>query len=265
MRKLLAGLIIFLVTLSAAFVLSKRGVAGADGFEKLSFTLASDSESYTPGRLVTVKMKIVNASADPVVVWGKASVEKGSIQIFISRDGTNFKEYTGPGWGLNDAISVRGTRLEPAQGYETEATILYQLVENTSHLNPEYAKQVSEQSFGSGYVLGRPGVYWIKALLYDSDYKKSKESNTIQVAVYEPRGEDLEIWNAIKDKPQYGYFIQTGEPPYPLADRRTDELVAALKGLAAAHPGNGHAQSINQSLSKFESTKEKIERQKRKN
>lgn len=262
MSKVLCGLAILLVILTASFVLSKQNGAEAESLGGLSFNLTSDSESYTLGKMVTLKMEVANASGKPVLVRGQANVANGRVRIFISRNGVNFKEYSGPGWGLHDELVVRDQHLQPSQAYESIATILYSVGEDTSHLNPTAAARISARMVETGYVFGQPGVYWVKAMLYDSKFDSSKESNTIQILVREPRGGDLKIWGALKNNPKYGYFIQTGESPYPLSDPRTDELVTALEEIAASHPDSDHKQDIDRSLLKFKSTKEKLSKRK---
>lgn len=255
------ALVIILAAALLPFVaLSQQSDGDAEGWDSLSFELSADEESYAPMQLVTLKMKLTNTSDQDLKLKGAASVWNERIRIFIAREGEEFKEYVGPGWGLSDSIYIKPFILNPRQAYETEAAVLYQLQEKTSHLNPDHARRVSDEKIGAGYVLGLPGLYAVKAILYDSEFKGSKESNVIRITVQEPLAEDFEVINIIRSNPELGYFIQTGESPYAVNDKRTEKLVAKMEEIARSNPNGRYSNAINKSLAKFSSTKEKVKK-----
>lgn len=259
--KFKAALVIILTAALLPLVaLSMQAGEDVDGWDSVSFDLSADEGLYAPMQLVTLKMKLINTSDEDLKLKGKASVWNERIRVFIAGEGEEFKEYVGPGWGLSDSIYIRPYLLKPRQAYETEATVLYQLQEKTSHLNARSARRASGERIGSGYVLGLPGVYSVKAVLYDSEFKRSKESNVLRITVREPTSEDMDVINIIKSNPELGYFIQSGESPYPVDDARTERLVAKLTEIVESHPGARHSPAIRNSLSKFSSTKERVKK-----
>lgn len=262
MKSKLALAIILAVALLPLVVLSSQSDGDAEGWGGVSFELSADEESYAPMQLVTLKMKLANTSDEDLTLRGRASVWNERIRVFIAREGEEFKEYVGAGWGLNDSVLKKSIILNPRQAYETEATVLYQLREKTSQPDPDHARRGAEEKTGAGYVLGLPGVYEVKALLYDSEFKRSKESNVIRITVREPLAEDIEVINIIRANPALGYFMQTGESPYDINDKRTDQLVAKMEEIVRSNPNGRHANAINKSLDKFSSSKEKIKKQK---
>lgn len=260
MRSKAALVIILTAALLPSVVLSKQSGAQAEGWDGLSFEISSDQETYAPMQLVTLKMKLVNTSGEDLTLKGRASVWDERIRVFIAREGEEFREYIGPGWGLRHSILSRPTVLGRNQAYETEATVLYQLREKTAQPDPTQAHHVAAEKTGSGYVLGLPGVYQVKALLYDSEFRRSKESNVARITVREPAAEDLVVIELLRSNPAFGYFIESGESPYPLDDERTENLVAKLAEIAESHPS--YSPAIKKSLAFFNSTKEKIKKQK---
>ena len=243
------------VALLPLIALSGQSDGDAEGWGGVSFELSADEESYAPMQLVTLRMKLVNASDEDFKLKGRASVWNERVRVFIAREGEKFKEYVGPGWGLSDEIYVRPTVVKPHQSYETEATILYQLKEKTAPLN-------TDEQVGAGYVLGQPGVYAVKAILYDFGFERSKESNVIRITVQEPLDEDVELINTFRSNPELGYFIQTGDSPYAGNDKRTEKLIAKMEEIIGSNPQGRYANAISKSLAKFSSTKEKIKKQK---
>ena len=249
-----ALVIILTIALLPLIVLSGQSDGGAEGWEDVSFELSADEESYAPMQLVTLRMKLVNTSDEDFKLKGRASVWNERVRVFIAREGEELKEYRGPGWGLSDEIYIRPTIVKPRQAYETEATVLYQLKEKTARQSPD--------EVGAGYVLGRPGVYAVKAILYDFGFERSKESNVIRITVQEPLAEDVEVINIIGSNPELGYFMQTGSSPYGVDDERTEKIVAKMEEIFRSAPNGRYSNAIKKSLSKFTSTKEKIQKQK---
>jgi hypothetical protein len=180
---------------------------------------------------------------------------------FISADETGpFKEYFGPGWGARDMLRPEPLKLLPGQSFETEATMLWNQKIETGHLSELYAKKAAKQRLVTDYALTEPGKYYIKAVLHSPRTGTSVESPPIQIIVEDPEGDDLDVWKALKQNGDYGFFLQTGglvdDPKGP----KTLKVVNHLQNLISKHPNSRYASRIRQSLLKRQESIEQIER-----
>ena len=169
-----------------------------------------------------------------------------------------YKEYRGPGWGLRDVAESGSITLRPGQAHRTRATILYNHGVETEHLNARRAKEIREQFLGTGYALGTPGRYRIKARLYGHRFVNYIESAPIEITVSEPTGIDREVWEVLKTDPEYGYFIQSGGPKGHPTTPRNVQMMETLEKIANDQPLSRYTEGINQSLSKHRAVLEDL-------
>jgi hypothetical protein len=227
---------------------AKNTAAPAHG--QLALQLRSEKARYLPGEPIVLKFDVLNKDDGSVVLQGGADVWRGQLKVFIARPGEGFKEYLGPQWGIKD-VAGGAVTIAPRGLYETEATILYNHRAETSHLSELYAAQVGSERLGSEYAVAAPGRYRIKAVLHVAESGARIESAPISVGVDEPEGDDLRVWNEIKDDATYGYFIQTGDikahPNSPKAKR----VVEKLDYLVTSYPDSRYTAHIRSSLAKF--------------
>lgn len=104
-----------------------------------------------------------------------------------------------------------GPTLQPGQSFKSEATVLWNSKPDISHLRPDVAKG----KIMTDYAFPKAGVYLVKAIASipdaNSDAVSAKiESEPIEIVVNEPVGDDLKVWNQIKDSGDIAFFIQTG-------------------------------------------------------
>jgi hypothetical protein len=244
-----------LITASLCFGYEPDGAAGQK-FSQLDLNVQPDKKSYFLGELVGLKFRVVNKSDAPVVLRGGADVWHGLLKVLIAYNDEQYREYLGPGWGLKDVAGMAETEITVGGVFETEATVLYNHRLETGHLSELYTKQAVQNRVDTEYALIRPGIYRIKAVLYDSQFENKIESEPIQISVSEPRGDDLEVWNVIKADPEYGYFIQTGSPKSHPEAAKSKQLVQVLEKVVNSHPQSRYAETIRPSLSKYNSTLE---------
>lgn len=103
-----------------------------------------------------------------------------------------------------------------------------------------------------------PGVYRIKAR-FNPIIKGEKNSgfiysDPIQITLEKPVGEDLIVWDKIKENGDIAYFIQEGYPRIP--EYKAEDRAAFLKmveQIVIDHPNSFYAESLRRSLGKFES------------
>jgi hypothetical protein len=219
---------------------------------QLALQVRSEKSSYIPGEPISLKFTVLNNGDAPVVLQGGADVWRGQLKVFIAQPGEGFKEYLGPQWGIKD-VAGGAVTIAPRGLYETEATILYNHRAETSHLSELYAAQAVSERVGSEYAVARPGRYRVKAVLHVAESNAPIESAPVRVIVEEPKGDDLRVWNEIKDDAAYGYFIQTGDikahPDSPKAKR----VVEKLEHLVTSYPDSKYSAYIRPGLTKFKS------------
>ena len=75
------------------------------------------------------------------------------------------------------------------------------------------------------------------------------ESETIQINIIEPIGEDKDIWNFIKDKPEYASLMEFDELPDEI-EKRTN-IKQNLEQIINRHPNSLLAGQFKKSVEKF--------------
>lgn len=177
--------------------------------EKLEITVKSSAYVYALGETVPLDIEIKNNTEQDVVLSG-TSAESGYLQFFISEDRQGeYKKYSNAGWGNKN---TKPKVLKFSDAVTSKATILCNAVPELSHLNADAAKEASTGKIVTTYALPEPGDYYIKAVLIipNPDNPVKIESEAVQITITEPIGADLEVWNKIKDRSDFAYFLQEG-------------------------------------------------------
>ena len=222
--------------------------------ETVAVDARPDKSVYQLGDPVSLDVRVVNRSAGPLAIPAALDVWVGNVEVFIAAGGSGFVRYTGPGWGLRD-LMLSGTRtLGQGQSWTTEAAILYNHGLKTDHLSPAARREASDRIPDSGFAFRSAGVYRLKVVVHGPGFTDAVESNVVQIAVTEPRGNDRAVWNVLKSDPDVAYFLHTGGPKgHPLA-AKGQAIAGMLQQLAAAHPSSRYAVAIEDRLASFEST-----------
>jgi hypothetical protein len=214
----------------------------------LRLEIQTDKDHYLPGELITVQLKITNASDGPLALPRNADVFSGGMNIFVAETTGNFRSYKGPRWGLRDGVGGRTKTLAPGESVSESVTVLYNHVTSTSHLSELYATPVKNDSLDTEYAFPHAGAFRLKAVLSDDRFSTSIESAPVDIIIDEPGGPDLVIWNKIKDDGGYGYFFQTGEVLGRSHAPTIEEIELALKELESLYPTSRYAKNIRASL-----------------
>jgi hypothetical protein len=207
-------------------------------------------QAYSLGEPVDLEIGARNGSNQPIVIPGGLDVLQGFVQVVVAFEDGPFREYRGPGWGLEDARSAPVV-LGPRQRMTTAASILFNHGVPSGHLNRDAAAEVAGRFLTEGYALPVPGRYRIKAVLFDERGDEVVESQPIEIAVEEPTGEDREVWGVLRSDPELGYFVQAGAPRGRSSDVRKQQLVTTLERLVAYHPGSRYAEVLRERLARY--------------
>lgn len=243
-----------LVTL-CSFVIERASKVGAfNNSQNLKLDLSSSKKDYVQGEIVELSVNLINESSQPVKVGLTPTVENGFLHIWIADSNQEFKEYRNSGWGLRE--SGKGI-LKAGESFKSEATILWNAKPQTSHLNEDAAKRATEGKISTDYAFPKAGIYSIKSVAtIAGDSPMKIESEPIQIVINEPIGDDLKVWNQIKDNGDIAYFIQQGGTP-TYQDEKTEKLLKEVEQIAEKYPNSNLAGQMKQKLEKFRTDEEK--------
>ncbi|HTG36553.1 MAG TPA: hypothetical protein VLB76_26850 [Thermoanaerobaculia bacterium] len=231
--------------------------APEDSTRRLSVEVYPNSESYVLGELVKLKIRITNRSDQPIILSKMPGVDTGDISVLLAERG-GFRKYIGPRWGTADVFKSSPIELAPEEYIETKATLLYHHRMETKHLSTLSAKQITRDYVDTDYAFASPGTYRIKAVFSGEQSLGQVESEPVSIALREPQGDALKVWNALKSDARLGYFIQQGGPNGDPRSPESKELADTLSALATVHPESPQADDIRLSLAKYATTLEKL-------
>lgn len=230
---ILVALLVFSLWSIIGFTNSKANTEG------LTFKGKSNKESYILGEPIKVEFEFINNSATTVIV-PKFGVEVGSLKIFIAGENGEYQSYFGPGWGR---ITGALLNLKPTQSHKFEEVVIL-------------CKSVAKVQ-----VFSEPGIYFIKGLSYINGNSTEIESEPIQIIINKPVGDDLEIWNRIKDNRQIAYLMQNDEfntsklnDKFDLDindDDKKAKYIREVEQILEKYPSSTYSSYLEPSLAKF--------------
>ena len=211
---------------------------------KLKLSLSFPKETYKLGEPISPLFELKNGSNKPVIVLDKFGVETGFLKVFATKNNTDFIGFGNSRWGVLDSASK--TYILPNESKRTTAGILW---------------YVDSQGLPA-FRLKEPGTYYFKSrysVLFEGEKLRiDLESEPVQITIEEPIGEDLQVWNKIKDNGNFAYFIQEGDlqiPDYKPEERT--KFLQQVEQILTDHPNSFYAESLRQSLTKFRASETK--------
>lgn len=221
------------------------GSVQSNSKNSLKLDIESSKESYNLGEVLALTFELKNQSGEEITVTDVFGIGGGLLSVHISQDGKNFQEYFHPGWGLVEYVDPRSV-LKPDETVKTSATVLWTWKGDEK----------------SEYAFPAAGNYFIKAR-YNAIIKGQTtsipvESEPLKITVNEPAGDDLKVWNKIKDDARFAYFIQHNDLPiqsYKIEER--NKFQAKIEQLINQYPNSFYTESLRQSLDKFKLGEEK--------
>ena len=237
---------LFSITLCSLFVTSIASFASMQNRATPELILVVDSPKavYKLGEPITFSFELNNKTSEAIALLDIFGTENGYLHINVSKDGKNFVGSDDPGWGILDMEGK--TYIKPDENKIVSADILWNLS----------SRETAEFKFKE------TGVYFFKAYYTATVEGRNSpiklESESIQITIEKPAGEDLEVWNKIKDNGDFAYFIQKGDffiPSYKLEERETFQK--EIEDIINQYPNSFYAQSLRQSLAKFEVNEER--------
>lgn len=238
-----------------SFVLSLVGISfyifpayaqndSTDLLNSLKVNIKSLKSTYVPGEAVLLDVEIRNEASSDIRLHG-TDVQSGYVKILISNSQEDFKEYTSAAWGNKNQP---GKTLKAGQIVTSQAPIL-------ANARPESYR---EDKVMTGYAFPEAGVYYVKAVLFipREENPIKIESQPIHITINEPVGEDLEVWNKIKDRNDIAYFIQEGQS-IAQSDEAKEKFIQEIERIIENNPNSPLISKMKQSLEKFRVNEEK--------
>lgn len=241
-------------------VLTLIGICGFFGFAYLKdvnassdigFELSAAKTTYTVGEVVSVKVLIHNKSSQTLSL-PQNLYEYVSFQV--SEDGGEFKTYTGIGKGFRIDGLMSDMQLQPNKSLIFPNTIFWNAKPEVSHLNAGAAQRITKGRMLTDYAFPKAGAYFVKATLNlprPGENELRLESAPVKITVTEPEGEDLAVWNKIRNRGDIGYFIQSGD--FNTFEPETREnLRREVEELAAVYSTGSIARSLSRGLERLQ-------------
>lgn len=242
-----SNLLLALLGLSFYFFSAYAQSISVDLSNSLKVNIKSPKSVYILGEVIPINVELRNEGSSDISLNG-TDAQSGYLKVLISNSPNDFKEYTNAAWG--NKKQPRKT-LRAGQRVQSQATVLVNVVPEVSHLNEDAAKRESKGKIMTGYAFPKAGVYFIKTVLHiPGENPIILESDSIQIMVNEPVGEDLEVWNKIKDRADIAYFLQESQSIAHNYEER-EKFAQEVEQIAKKHPTGTLASQINRSLEKF--------------
>jgi hypothetical protein len=238
-----------------------RSVAANDS-ANLEMSVIVQKQTFKIGEVINLNVQLNNKGREKVSLLNTFNVGAGYLHIYISKQQNQFGKYSNPKWGIDDTF--RGNIvLNPNESANEAISICWNNKPVTSDsLSPAINKKMMEGKILTDYAFSEPGIYYVKATYLINLMSQLKpiliESESIKITIEEPKGEDLEVWNKIKDNGNFAYFIQEGDmliPSYKPEERA--KFQAEVEQILTDYPNSFYAASLSQSLAKFKASEAK--------
>lgn len=216
----------------------------------LQIEISSLKNTYLLGETVFLDFEVKNNSSTDIRVKG-VDLDSNYVSIYIAFEGKTFKKYT-----HSRVKEGKWWMLKAGQIVTSRSGILWNFspTKTSASLN-----ELNETHILTDYAFPEPGVYLIKAVLGIPNNENSIkiESKPIQILINEPIGDELKVWNQIKNRDDFAYFIQEGEFKTSKLEEEV-KLLGEIEKITAEYPNSILASQMKKSLEKFRESEEKL-------
>lgn len=223
-------------------------IVKGDSHVGLNLSLDSSQKTYKLGEKLDFSFVLRNIGKEEIKLTSVFETGPGFLNLKCSATGVDFSGCSDPTWGKVDVVVKYPTIIKPGESIFTTDSILWNW---KSQDVPTYR-------------FLKPGVYYISAI-YKADLlgeggrsdKFELRSEPVGIEIEEPRGEDLEAWNSIKDDGKFAYFMQKDELFRLDKVEERKKFLQKIEDIISVHPTSFYAERLRESLSKFKSSEEK--------
>ncbi|MGI9054513.1 MAG: hypothetical protein ACR2F2_01790 [Pyrinomonadaceae bacterium] len=207
----------------------------------LILKLDSPKNIYKLGETIDFSFELENKTNEAVTLLDLFGTGTGFLHVEASKNGNEFIGCDDPRWGIMDVGAK--TYINPNESVKSKSDVLWTL--KTQDI--------------AGFRFDEAGVYYIKANYTAHIEGKNSPINTeslpIQITIEEPVGDDLKVWNIIKENGEFAYFIQKGHihiPSYKAEERA--RFLREVEQILNDYPNTFYADSLRQSMDKFKAS-----------
>lgn len=210
----------------------------------------STKQSYIQGEAVALNLEIVNNGHSEVFLKGW-DVRSGLLRILVASEDQKFKQYAHSRWNREKP----GRFIKPGETIKSQASLLWNFspVGRVADLS-----RVKDDVILSDLAFPDRGVYFLKAVLtITGENRMEVESAPVQIVINEPVGDDLRIWNKIKNNSELAYFIQENQIRASKAEER-EKVLKEVEQLVSNYSTGILATELKESLEKFRESEAKV-------
>lgn len=247
------GILSFCSVLGFAF--TKRYIEASNNID---LRIESSNKVYQLGEIAGIEIKLTNNTTKAIYIEGNPY-----IKIAFKED-KNYKFYAPP--PSESSFVVDGNNLneiKPGETINYQRTILWNYKPETKGLSNTAVERVNESKILTNYAFPEAGIYFIKVCisLPNGEKLETLESEPTKITITESQGEDLEVWNKIKDDGDFAYFIQKSDfriPRYKTEERA--KFQQKIERILIEHPNSFYFKFLEQSLTKFKANEAKLQK-----
>jgi hypothetical protein len=232
--------LIILIGVTCLLAITSFAYIQASSKSTLKLAVSFPKERYKLGEPISPIFELINEGDKTITLWDKFGVETGFLHVSATKaNNTNPIGFGNSRWGIGDSFFK--TYLSPNQKIQSTAGILWSNGKNMKH----------------EFRLTEASDYYFK-IVYSAHLEEGKQATTklesepFKITIEEPKGEDLVVWNKIKDNGNFAYFIQEGNIPESIyKPEERAKFQAEVEQILTDYPNSFYAASLSQSLAKF--------------
>ncbi len=213
----------------------------------VSIEIRLSKKNYFLGEIVNLQFQVTNNTEKKNFHRGLTR-RTSSLQISIAYENESFKKYRSHG-----PIKDSSGWLTPNISRQFSEKILWNRIPNYVKDSPLYKDVIM-----SNFAFSKSGNYLIKAKLILPNKKKVFliETLPISVKIKKPTGNNLKVWDLLKNRSDLGYFIQSsGILDYRSCD---EDTLNEIRSIIKKYPKSIYAKSMRDSIKKYVETREII-------
>jgi hypothetical protein len=244
---------IFLVVicLAVASSIATIGYMQTNEKETIEVTVKTLNDVYSLGEVVSINIETKNIGQKEETIYSNLP----PAEIYISADGKSYRECTNTVRKKYDELR-QSLKLRPNESVVSQETILW----NSDSNSDDSVRPWKVGRVLTDYVFLKASDYYIKVkyAIYLTAKPVWIESKPVKITITEPIGEDLEVWNKIKDRGDFAYFIQYGDllKPYDKTEQQA-KFQAEVEQILTDYPNGFYAASLRTNLDKFKASEAK--------
>jgi hypothetical protein len=249
-RRILIGSMVILISFCmVALAIQKRRAAAAS---EINLNLNISKRTAYLGEMISLETEITNNASVPIYLEGDSNYAV-AIKIAFKED-KEYKLYAPEG----PLVSLDGVyipmKINPQEVFRNQKTLLWNFKPEVSHLNEDVAKSETEGRIMSDYVFLNPGTYYVKAevVVLKNEKPVRVESAPVKIRIKEPKGENLIVWNKIKENGEFAHLLQESRMTRGYhAPEEIEKFLSEVEQIISDHPKCLYAEPFRQSLAKF--------------